>query len=228
MRIRYWSSDVCSSDLTDWRGNNNIAESIVGQLQHERYPEPAWIVCGAGTGGTSATIGRYLRYRGLRTRLCVAEPTGMAFARAWHTRDHGARATHSTCLEGIGRPTAEPGFLFEVVDEVIEVPDAASTAGAQLLEHYLGRRYGGSSGTNLVACLKLAEDMHRRGEPGSIVSLLCDRGERYDRTLYEPRSEEHTSELQSLMRISYAVFCLKKKKNTTNYIHNKNDYYTIL
>src|SRR3546814_6992655 len=31
-----------------------------------------------------------------------------------------------------------------------------------------------------------------------------------------PRSEEHTSELQSLMRISYAVFCLKKKKNATN------------
>src|SRR3546814_7095392 len=32
----------------------------------------------------------------------------------------------------------------------------------------------------------------------------------------EPRSEEHTSELQSLMRISYAVFCLKKKKNSKN------------
>src|SRR3546814_13067195 len=32
-----------------------------------------------------------------------------------------------------------------------------------------------------------------------------------------PRSEEHTSELQSLMRISYAVFCLKKKQNTTQY-----------
>src|SRR3546814_6436877 len=30
------------------------------------------------------------------------------------------------------------------------------------------------------------------------------------------RSEEHTSELQSLMRLSYAVFCLKKKKQTTN------------
>src|SRR3546814_1161024 len=35
-----------------------------------------------------------------------------------------------------------------------------------------------------------------------------------------PRSEEHTSELQSLMRISYAVFCLKKKNKTeTNYHH---------
>src|SRR3546814_8172870 len=36
------------------------------------------------------------------------------------------------------------------------------------------------------------------------------------------RSEEHTSELQSLMRISYAVFCLKKKKT-----HNKHQQYTI-
>src|SRR3546814_3375365 len=38
------------------------------------------------------------------------------------------------------------------------------------------------------------------------------------------RSEEHTSELQSLMRISYAVFCLKKKKTTTNrHIVNANN-----
>src|SRR3546814_8591223 len=37
----------------------------------------------------------------------------------------------------------------------------------------------------------------------------------YRRTA-EARSEEHTSELQSLMRISYAVFCLQKKKNNTN------------
>src|SRR3546814_7396658 len=33
--------------------------------------------------------------------------------------------------------------------------------------------------------------------------------------VWDPRSEEHTSELQSLMRISYAVFCLKKKKKTS-------------
>src|SRR3546814_6241770 len=38
----------------------------------------------------------------------------------------------------------------------------------------------------------------------------CDRHTRYSR---RTRSEEHTSELQSLMRISYAVFCLKKKTN---------------
>src|SRR3546814_5422975 len=50
-------------------------------------------------------------------------------------------------------------------------------------------------------------------------------------SLYDQRSEEHTSELQSLMRISYAVFCLKKKKcnlpvekthNTTTVRHHHN------
>src|SRR3546814_1736542 len=43
-----------------------------------------------------------------------------------------------------------------------------------------------------------------------------------DWSLPAPRSEEHTSELQSLMRISYAVFCLKKK--TKNNTHTKNDH----
>src|SRR3546814_8150017 len=46
-----------------------------------------------------------------------------------------------------------------------------------------------------------------RGSPARRAAVRrCARGRR-------PRSEEHTSELQSLMRISYAVFCLKKKKS---------------
>ena len=171
---------------TDWRGNNNIAESIIQQMAREPQPVPAWIVCGAGTGGTSATIGRYLRYRRLDTRLCVAEPAGSGYAEGWRTRDRNAVARLPTLIEGIGRPRVEPGFLFEVVDHVIEVPDAASIAAAWLLEDLLGRRYGGSSGTNLVACLQLAADMHARGECGSIVSLLCDPGERYAETLFDP------------------------------------------
>jgi cysteine synthase A len=170
---------------TDWRGNNNIAESILQQMALEPEPEPAWVVCGAGTGGTSTTIGRYLRYRGLRTRLCVAEPAGSGFVRGWQSRDREAAATQSTLIEGIGRPRVEPGFLFEVVDDVIEVNDTDSIAGAWLLESLFGRRYGGSSGTNFVACLQLAMAMRARGERGSIVSLLCDRGERYDRTLFD-------------------------------------------
>src|SRR3546814_8328456 len=47
-------------------------------------------------------------------------------------------------------------------------------------------------------------------------------GAAVDNLLMTARSEEHTSELQSLMRISYAVFCLKKKK--INDVHNNNNY----
>ena len=46
--------------VTDWRGSNNIAESPFDQLAPEPHPVPDWVV-GAGTGGTSATIGRYIR-----------------------------------------------------------------------------------------------------------------------------------------------------------------------
>src|SRR3546814_6998988 len=42
---------------------------------------------------------------------------------------------------------------------------------------------------------------------------VCIIGNTVRTNLFQSRSEEHTSELQSLMRISYAVFCLKKKKN---------------
>ena len=170
---------------TDWRGNNNIAESILGQLRREPRPEPSWIVCGVGTGGTSATIGRYLRYRRLDTRLCVAEPRGGSYAHGWRDRDRNAVASQSTLIEGIGRPRVEPGFIFDVVDEVIEVEDSASVAAALLLEQLIGTRYGGSSGTNFVACLRLASDMQERGANGSIVTLLCDRGTRYQQTLFD-------------------------------------------
>src|SRR3546814_6849787 len=46
---------------------------------------------------------------------------------------------------------------------------------------------------------------------------------------FQARSEEHTSELQSLMRLSYAVFCLKKKKNTNkqDQYHQKQSQYNI-
>src|SRR3546814_4359027 len=58
--------------------------------------------------------------------------------------------------------------------------------------------------------------------PGQRFASLArppDRRLRHESTESRPRSEEHTSELQSLMRISYAVFCLKKTKTTTTTIN---------
>src|SRR3546814_1748329 len=55
------------------------------------------------------------------------------------------------------------------------------------------------------------------------IARLLVRTEILERKRNGNRSEEHTSELQSLMRISYAVFCLKKKKNHTKSVKNKCD-----
>src|SRR3546814_4201268 len=61
------------------------------------------------------------------------------------------------------------------------------------------------------------------GRCKAALERLQEHGERYSHQGYDVRrSEEHTSELQSLMRISYAVFCLKKKttrKNTTSQVY---------
>src|SRR3546814_2921821 len=52
--------------------------------------------------------------------------------------------------------------------------------------------------------------------PPSACRARCESGPPRPRGSAADRSEEHTSELQSLMRISYAVFCLKKKKKNTH------------
>jgi cysteine synthase A len=170
---------------TDWRGNNNIAESIYGQLARERHPVPSWIVVGAGTGGTSATIGRYVRYRRLDTRLCVVDPENSAFFDGWANQDPDFRTTRGSRIEGIGRPRVEPSFLPDIVDRMIRVPDAASIAAVRMLAARIGRRAGGSTGTNLWGTLRIISEMRAAGAHGSVVSLLCDGGERYTNTYYD-------------------------------------------
>ena len=170
---------------TDWRGNNSIAVSALSQMELEPHPVPRWIVVGAGTGGTSATFGRLLRYRRLPTSLCVADVENSAFFDGWVQDDLTVTTEHGSRIEGIGRPQVEPSFVPGVVDRMISVPDAASVAGARYLSERLGRRVGASTGTNLVAAAQLIARMRERGETGSVLTLLCDPGDRYSDTYFD-------------------------------------------
>ena len=183
----YMDQFTYAERATDWRGNNNIAESIFEQMASERFPVPSWIVVGAGTGGTSATIGRFIRYRRTcckRTRLAVVDPEGSVFTEHWQTGRDDLTACGSR-IEGIGRPRVEPSFQRHVIDRMIPVADRDSLAAARRVSIELGKRVGPSTGTNMVGVLAIAEEMAARGEHGSIVSLICDAGERYLDTLYD-------------------------------------------
>lgn len=168
---------------TDWRGNNNIADSIFQQMEREEHPVPRWVVIGAGTGGTSATIGRYVRYRRLATQICLADPVQSVFHQHLKDRSICTAAPPMSCIEGIGRPRCEPSFIPELVDRAEAITDAQSIAAARVLSQRIGRSCGGSTGTNLWVVARLISEMKQRGEQGSIVTLLCDSGERYRSTL---------------------------------------------
>src|SRR3546814_4611216 len=90
----------------------------------------------------------------------------------------------------------------------------------------LANRDGALNGIDIVDPAQLDRQLHDWNDtarPRSLRDTVQGRFEemrhRSPDALAVVRSEEHTSELQSLMRISYAVFCLKKKPNTTH-IHN--------
>ncbi|WP_269271726.1 PLP-dependent cysteine synthase family protein [Streptomyces sp. H39-S7] len=175
----YMDQFTYAERATDWRGNNNIAESMFEQMKLERYPEPAWIVATAGTGGTSATIARYVHYTQRDTRLCVPDPENSCFFDGWVTGDQGVTSDAASRIEGIGRPRMEPSFVPGAIDRMMKVPDAASVAAVRALDGAIGRKAGGSTGTGLWSAFKIIAEMVAAGETGSVVTLICDPGDRY-------------------------------------------------
>jgi cysteine synthase A len=150
----------------------------------EAHPIPEWIVVGAGTGGTSATLGRFIRYRRHATRLCVVDPENSAFFPSYAQGRRDVVTGMSSRIEGIGRPRVEPSFLPDVVDRMVVVPDAASIAAARHVTAVLGRRVGPSTGTNLWGAFGLLAEMIADGRNGSVVTLLADSGDRYADTYF--------------------------------------------
>ena len=156
---------------TDWRGNNNIAESIFGQMQGETHPVPDWVVMSAGTGGTSATIGRYIRYRNLATRLCVVDVEHSVFYDAWLER-----RPRGHLPPGLAHRGDRPAARRAVVHSRRHRPHAAHPRRRLDRRHARACRSGCSGGwadrrgTNSSAVL-VAANLLREGRDGSLVTL---------------------------------------------------------
>ncbi|MGH8151506.1 MAG: PLP-dependent cysteine synthase family protein [Rhodanobacteraceae bacterium] len=207
----YMDQFTYAERATDWRGNNNIAESIFRQMQREPDPDPRWIVVSAGTGGTSATLGRYIRYgctrRACETRLAVVDPENSVFLDYFNSGDATLTLAHGSRIEGIGRPRVEPSFLPSVIDRMLRIADVDSMGALRVLEKLLGRRCGGSTGTNFVGALQLMTEMKAAGETGPVVTLICDGGERYSGSYYNDAwlAAEHLDIAPALARLQRRV-----------------------
>src|SRR3546814_4716761 len=95
--------------------------------------------------------------------------------------------------------------VLETVDDLrVHVVDSASIDGVEVQVEAVGsNEYASSTSVGKIELV----DSTREGKSS------CSRGDSVERDEGDYRSEEHTSELQSLMRHSYAVFCLKKNKS---------------
>src|SRR3546814_5096745 len=87
--------------------------------------------------------------------------------------------------------------------------DAGKTTTTERILYYTGKSYKIGEVHEGTATMDWMEQEQERGITITSAATTCFWND------HRIRSEEHTSELQSLMRTSYAVFCLKKKKNTT-------------
>lgn len=153
----------------------------------------AAFVCGAGTGGTFAGVGRALRAAGFAgTQLILADPPGsvlaplvtcgVAFAPQQAERTM-RRHRADTIVEGIGADRLTPTLQAAAMmaDAVARVDDDETVATARFLLRREGFFVGSSSAVNVAAAVKVARALRKAGAPESarVVTLLCDAGDRH-------------------------------------------------
>src|SRR3546814_3406322 len=205
MRISDWSSDVCSSDL-HWSGA--VSAQAACPLRPVRHSSPA-PPCGFHTARTSAVSGsrppaRYQRARPTRSHRF---PMSLLRLPSFQPLRREFEVFLCRCLRLFLERMKHQNPVFQ--RRQIDHPERARRFPDANFPNALPHGFHGLPVVGIVAALDKLK------LPTGICSRIFGEGANIGLATSQPlyRSEEHTSELQSLMRISYAVFCLKKKKN---------------
>jgi cysteine synthase A len=125
-------------------------------------------VAGVGTGGSITGIGRVLREAlGERVSVVAVEPAASAVLSGHPAGMHG--------IQGLGAGFVPPILDRSIFDRVMTVTDVAAERMARRIAREVGLLVGPSSGANVHAACEVA----KRFKEGTVVTLLCDSGERY-------------------------------------------------
>jgi cysteine synthase A len=139
-------------------------------------------ICSIGTGGTLAGTGAYLREMKKDIVIGVADPHGAAMYE-WFKHGQAKASPGGSITEGIGLGRVTPVIKDAKVDEAYLIPDEEAVPLIyELLEHE-GLCLGGSTGINVAGAIRLARKL---GPGHTIVTVLCDSGNRYQSKLFNP------------------------------------------
>jgi cysteine synthase len=139
-------------------------------------------ICSVGSGGTLVGTGNFLKEKNKDIVIGCADPRGAAM---YELFKHGeAKSTPgSSITEGIGLGRVTPIIAQARVDEAYLIPDEEAVPVIfELLEHE-GLCLGGSTGINIAGAIRLAKQL---GPGHTIVTVLCDSGNRYQSKLFNP------------------------------------------
>lgn len=142
------------------RTAKEILEATGGQLEA--------FVAGVGTGGTVTGVGEVLRRERPEILIVAVEPARSPVLQGGKFRPHA--------IQGIGASFIPSVLNTKIYDEIIGVRDEEALAITQRLSREEGLLVGISSGANVFAALRIAE---RLGRGKTVVTMLCDTGERY-------------------------------------------------
>ncbi len=123
-------------------------------------------VAGIGTSGTIMGTGRRLKEHRQDITVIAVEPDD-----ALHGLE-GLKHMESSLVPAIWRPQ-------ECVDRVLPMPTEEGWDMTERLKAEEGLFVGHSAGGNVAGALRVARELHQRGQPGCIATVLCDRGDRY-------------------------------------------------
>jgi len=138
-------------------------------------------ICAVGSGGTLAGVATALRAKNPNVRIGLADPEGAALYE--YFANGALKSAGNSITEGIGQGRITANLDGLTVDHPYQIPDSEALPYVfDLLEHE-GLCLGGSSGINIAGAARLARDL---GPGKTIVTILCDYGNRYQSKLYNP------------------------------------------